>query len=156
MRSPSLPERAASLAALLALALPSPGVAQGGNGEGLGDAPSPTRQIDQDSGNAQEGALFLLLPLGAQGVAMGRAMTALRTPEAAFWNPAGLNELQKSQILFYQGDHLAGEAFALSVLFARPAMGTLGFSYQLLDVGTQDLTDDFGNVLGEVSVRNHL
>lgn len=104
----------------------------------------------------QEGALFLLLPTGAQAVGVGRAMTALPSQEAAFWNPAGLGEVDRSRIVVSRGEHLAGEAVALSLLLASPPLGTLGFSYQLLDMGDQDRTDEQGNVVGEVSFRDHL
>lgn len=104
---------------------------------------------------AREGALFLLLPVGAQGVAMGRAMSALPTQEGAFWNPAGLAWTEGSRALLYRGEHVAGEATAVSVLFQRSGVGTAGLSYQLLDVGDQDLTDEQGQVRGSISVRSH-
>ena len=105
---------------------------------------------------ATEGALFLLLPVGAQGVALGRAMTAMPTQEAAFWNPAGLAGLTQGRFMVYRGDHLAGTATAFSLLFTPNSVGTLGVSYQVLDIGEQDLTDGDGNVLGRIGVRNHL
>jgi hypothetical protein len=105
---------------------------------------------------ATEGALFLLLPVGAHGVAMGRAMTAMPTQEAAFWNPAGLASLEKGRFMVYRGDHLAGTATAFSLLFTPNPVGTVGVSYQLLDIGEQDLTDSDGNVIGRIGVRNHL
>lgn len=108
------------------------------------------------TGPAQEGALFLLLPTGAQAVALGRAMTALASQEGAFWNPAGLGELRESRVLVSRGEHLAGRAVAFSLLLARPSVATIGLSYQLLDVGDQDHTDRQGNVIGKISFRDHL
>lgn len=108
------------------------------------------------SPSATEGALFLLLPVGAQAVSLGRAMTAMPGPESAFWNPAGLASVQDSRAVLFRGDHAVGSATAVSVLAARPGVGTLSASYFLLDIGDQDLTDSEGNVLGTVSVRNHL
>lgn len=104
----------------------------------------------------QEGALFLLLPTGAQAVGLGRAMTALPSQESAFWNPAGLAELEGSRFVVSRGEHLAGEAVAFSLLLQNASLGTFGLSYQLLDVGDQDRTDEQGNVIGEVSFRDHL
>jgi hypothetical protein len=106
--------------------------------------------------SSNEGALFLLLPVGAQAVSMGRAMTAMTGPESAFWNPAGLADVTESRVVLLRGDHTVGTATAVSVLGARSGVGTVGFSYLLLDVGDQDLTDGDGNILGTVSVRNHL
>lgn len=106
--------------------------------------------------SSTEGALFLLLPVGAQGVSLGRAMTAIQSPEGAFWNPAGLAGIDGSRAVLFRGDHAVGTATAVSLLASRPGLGTLGWSYLLLDIGDQDVTDRDGNVLGTVSVRNHL
>lgn len=107
------------------------------------------------NGSSREGALFLLLPVGAQGVSMGRAMTALPSPEGAFWNPAGLAWDGRGRALVYRGEHVAGEATAFSLLLSHAGIGTAGVSYQLLDVGDQDLTDDQGQIRGSISVRSH-
>lgn len=120
----------------------------------LGAAPGLSAQGSEHS--STEGALFLLLPVGAQAVSLGRAMTAMESPEAAFWNPAGLAGVTQSQSVLFRGDHAVGTATALSLLASRAGLGTLGASYLLLDVGDQDLTDVDGNILGTVSVRNHL
>jgi hypothetical protein len=98
----------------------------------------------------------LLLPVGAKAVSLGRAMTSVAGAEGAFWNPAGLAGAGRSQVVLFRGDQIAGTATALSLLLARPAVGTVGASYLLLDVGDQDLTDPSGNFLGTISVRNHL
>ncbi|HET9948380.1 MAG TPA: hypothetical protein VFQ22_05640 [Longimicrobiales bacterium] len=115
-------------------------------------APSASAQESTSS----EGALFLLLPVGAEAIALGRATTAVEGPESAFWNPAGLGALERSRFVVFRGEQVAGTATAASLLLARPGTGTIGASYLLLDGGTQELTDDSGTFLGEVSVRNHL
>ena len=112
------------------------------------------QEIGDESG-AGEGALFLLLPVGARGVGLGRAMTALASEEAAFWNPAGLAEQTRRSVLVYRGSQLAGDATAVSVLLPWERVGTFGASYLLLDIGDQALRDEFGNALGRISVRNH-
>lgn len=106
--------------------------------------------------SSTEGALFLLLPVGAQGVSLGRAMTAMTGIESAFWNPAGLAAVDQSRATLFRGDHAVGTATAFSLVGARPGVGALGVSYLLLDVGDQDLRDGSGNVLGTLTVRNHL
>jgi hypothetical protein len=148
--SSSLAHRSVLLAAALAGVFPAVPSA----GQDFQDAPAFTRARSEPV--AAEGALFLLLPVGAQGVAMGRAMTAMPTQEASFWNPAGLAGLEQGRFMVYRGEHLAGTATAFSLLFTPNPVGTLGISYQLLDIGEQDLTDDTGNVLGRIGVRNHL
>lgn len=113
-------------------------------------------QEGNDDGGGSEEALFLLLPVGAQGIGLGRAMTALANEEGAFWNPAGLAGETDRRVFLYRGDQLAGESTAFSVLLPWRRVGTIGLSYLLLDIGDQDLRDEFGGVLGSISIRNHL
>ena len=103
-----------------------------------------------------EGALFLLLPVGAEGVSLGRAMTAVTTREAAFWNPAGLARLSQTEFLIMRGDPLAGVSTAISWLIARQPLGVLGLSYHLLDGGEQNLVDDQQNFRGTISIRSQV
>ena len=58
--------------------------------------------------------------------------------------------------MLFRGDQVAGTATAASLIWASPGTGTLGASYLLLDVGELDQTDEFGNLTGTISVRNHL
>lgn len=109
-----------------------------------------------DGSTSTEGALFLLLPTGAKAVGMARAMTSLAGPESVWWNPAGLGEVEGNRVLVYRGDHpVAGEATAASLVLAG-ALGAGAVSYQLIDVGSQDVTDIEGNVIGTLTGRNHL
>ncbi len=116
------------------------------------EVPATTTTAEQGS---EEGALFLLLPNGAQGVALGRAMTALSSSESAFWNPAGLANLDGHRLLLMRGEHVAGEALGFSGIYVRSGRGAAGLSYQLLDAGTQELTDGQGQTLGSITVRSH-
>ena len=110
----------------------------------------------QEEGPSTEGALFLLLPVSAKAVGLARAMTAMQGAESVWWNPAGLGGVGQSRILVYRGDHpVAGAATAISLVLAKP-LGAVGASYQLIDVGSQDVTDIEGNVIGTLTGRNHL
>lgn len=114
--------------------------------------PTPLRaQVDRG-----EGALFLLLPVGARGVSLGRSMTWAGGTEGAFWNPAGLADVDESQVVLLRGDYPAGTATAATVLWSTRGVGTLGASYFLLDAGDIDQTDEFGTYTGTISIRNHL
>jgi len=83
-------------------------------------------------------------------------MTWVEGPEGAFWNPAGLAAVDRSQAVIISGDHVVGNATALTTLWAKPGAGTLGVSYFLLDAGDIDQTDEFGNYTGSITIRNHL
>jgi hypothetical protein len=113
-------------------------------------------QDGDDVSTGSEGAAFLLLPVGAKGVSLGRAVTALSGPESVWWNPAGLAGLEESRVMLLRGEDLAGELTALSVLLPKRGLGILGVSYQLSDLGESLFTDRQGNVLGTIFVRNHV
>ena len=94
----------------------------------LASVPMPVRAQGHGSTSA-EGALFLLLPIGAKGVAL---------------------------FFLYRGDNVAGTGTAISTVLAQSGLGAISASYFLHDVGNQDLTDSNGNFLGTLTVRNHL
>jgi hypothetical protein len=107
-------------------------------------------------GRAPEGATFLLFPTGARAVGMGRAVTALRSTEASWWNPAGLAAEEGRHVQLVRGEQVTGDAFSLSLGIPAGALGRLGGAYQLLDEGTLDATDGAGNVIGSLTLRNHI
>jgi hypothetical protein len=110
----------------------------------------------QEEAPESEGALFLLLPIGAQGTGVARAMTALSGPESVWWNPAGIVPVEENSLLLFRSEDFSGEATALSVLGTRDGLGSAAVSYLLFDFGDVELRDDQGNFLGTVSFRNHL
>jgi hypothetical protein len=115
----------------------------------------PVELAGQGGGSAGEAAIFLVLPVGAKGVGVARAMTALGGPESVWWNPAGLAEMDESRIQVTRSDDLSGEGTSLSTLFAGSGPAVLGASYLLLDVGEIPLTDQDGNPVGRVNFRYH-
>lgn len=118
---------------------------------------TPSGAIAQGQSESQaEGSLFLLLPVGAQGVSLGRAMTWIEGPEGAFWNPAGLAGVDRGQAVIFRSDHFIGTSTALSGLWSSASAGTLGVSYLLWDAGEIERTDEVGNPIGTSTIRNHL
>ena len=109
-----------------------------------------------DAASSAEGALFLLLPVGAQGVSLGRAMTWVEGAEGAFWNPAGLVGVDRSQAVIFSSRNVVGNGTAVSTLWTSPTAGTLGASYFLLDAGEIEQRDSNGNPTGSITIRNHL
>jgi hypothetical protein len=116
----------------------------------------PSTGLAQDDAPPAEGAIFLLLPTDAKAVGLGRAVTALPGAESVWWNPAGLAELEEDRLLVFRAENVGGEATAASLTLARPGLGALGMSYQLLDFGSISQTDEQGNVTGTVTLRQHL
>ncbi|TVP75185.1 MAG: hypothetical protein EA352_08845 [Gemmatimonadales bacterium] len=105
---------------------------------------------------ADEGALFLLFPHGAEAVGLSRAMTAVKSADAAFWNPAGLAGLEGGRALLHRGEHIIADATtAAAVLGVGTSGRVLGLAYQFLDYGSQELTEGPDAPVGSISVRGH-
>ena len=125
---------------------------------GLGGAPASAQAQEGSEPRrpVAEGAPFLLFPTGARAVGLGGAVTALASPEAGFWNPAGLAGLEQGRVMVTRGEHISGDALGISLQYGWSGLGVVGFAYQLLDEGTLDATDQEGNVIGSFTLRNHL
>lgn len=121
----------------------------------LAAAGFPGEAQGQEQGSATEAAIFLLLPVGAKGVGMARAMTALEGAESVWWNPAGLAGVDQSRFVLTRGEDISGDATSVTGLYRRSGLGAFAASYLLLDVGDVPLTDSQGNPLGRVSFRYH-
>jgi Uncharacterised protein family (UPF0164) len=95
------------------------------------------------------GALDLLLPIGARATAMGTAVAAEQNGEALWWNPAGIARLTKPELAL---DHFqrfpieSGDAISL-VLPAGP-VGVFGIAARLFNYGTQSNTTGSGEEIG--------
>src|SRR5687768_18182189 len=62
-----------------------------------------------------EGALFLLLPTGAQAVGMGQAMVAAKPgSEGIWWNPASIAGGDKRELAIHHSKTVAGAGDALT------------------------------------------
>ncbi len=87
-------------------------------------------------------APFLTLGIGARATAMGGAFSAVADDASAlFWNPAGVAELERPQLLFQHAEWLAGINFEYaSVVLPGIAGGTAGASLTLLDAGRMEVT----------------
>lgn len=116
---------------------------------------APAAGQAQEQACSTEGACELLLPVGAMGMGVARAMTALGGTESVWWNPAGLGRVASGAIQVTRGEDIAGETTTLTGLYHRPGFGTFGASYLLMDLGEVVLTDTEGNSLGRVSYRFH-
>src|SRR5882724_6240002 len=102
-----------------------------------------------------EGSLFLLLPTGAQAVGMGQAMVAARPgSEGIWWNPASIGGQEQKELAIHHSKTIAGIGDALSVVLPMHSLGTTAFSVNILNIGDQQVTDEFGNVVGVILPRD--
>jgi hypothetical protein len=90
---------------------------------------------------AQEGALFLLVPVGARAVGMGQAIVADRPgSEAVWWNPAALASADKREAAVHHSQSLIGTGDAISLVWPASLLGVLTASVNIVDFGEQEQT----------------
>lgn len=105
--------------------------------------------------SGSEGSLFLLLPTGAQAVGMGQTMVAAKPgSEGIWWNPGSIGGQDKKELAIHHSKTIAGVGDALSFVAPFSKYATLALSANILNLGDQQITDDFGNVVGVVLPRD--
>jgi hypothetical protein len=104
-----------------------------------------------------DGALFLLLPVGAQTVGMAQAAVAERLGSEAVWsNPAGIARQDKKEAAIHHSETIAARGDVITVLLPQKHIGVFAVSVNLLDFGNQQITDPGGTPVGLVLPRNIL
>ncbi len=108
---------------------------------------------------AQSGALFLLVPFGAQAVGRGEAVTADRSAgtEGIWWNPAALARLDKREAAVHHGQSVIATTDMLAMAVPSRVLGTLAAGAYLVNYGDQQATDPVnGAPIGVITNRNYL
>lgn len=107
-------------------------------GAGLFTAAEPAR-----AQTGQEGALFLLLPVGARSVGLGQAVVADRPgTEAVWWNPAAIGAATRREAAIHHSQSVAGTGDAVTILIPSSLLGVFALSVNILDYGEQQLNPD--------------
>ena len=109
----------------------------------------------QTTTTGSEGALFLLLPTGAQAVGMGQAMVATKPgSEGIWWNPASVAGQDKRELAIHHSKTIAGAGDAFAFVLPSRSYGTAALSFSVLDLGEQQVTDYLGQVIGVILPRD--
>lgn len=113
------------------------------------------RGAGAQSSTGSEGALFLLLPTGAQTVGMGQAMVAGKPgSEGIWWNPASVSGQEKRELAIHHSKTVAGVGDAFSFVLPTRSYGTGAASISILDLGEQQVKDDLNQVIGVILPRD--
>ena len=113
------------------------------------------RTVNAQAATGSEGALFLLLPTGAQAVGMGQAIVAGKPgSEGIWWNPSSIARQDKRELAIHYSKTIAGTGTALSYVMKSRAHGTGAFSINLLDIGEQPIVDDNNQQIGVIFPRD--
>jgi hypothetical protein len=109
----------------------------------------------QEGVTGSEGALFLLLPTGAQAVGMGQAMVAARPgSEGIWWNPASIAGEGKRELAIHHSKTVAGAGDALSFVTPIRSVVTAGISINILNIGDQQVVDENNVQIGVIFPRD--
>jgi hypothetical protein len=101
------------------------------------------------------GALELVFPFGARSVAMGQAAVASEVgTDAVWWNPAALASQRRRELaLQYLQRQNFVNVVGLTYALPRPPVGVFAASLFLVDYGTDQVTDELGDVIGQFTHR---
>jgi len=112
--------------------------------------PVPARAQDV----AKEGALFLLLPIGARAVGQGQAVVASRLgADGIWWNPAALAWLTRREVAVDHAKNFFVTGDAIEAVFPAGRAGVLSASLLYFNFGDQAATDPFGSTIGTLYSR---
>jgi hypothetical protein len=110
------------------------------------------------TGLAQEGALFLLLPVGARSVGLGQAVVADRSgSELVWWNPSAIGAATRREAAIHHSQSVAGTGDAVTIVVPSSLLGVLALSVNIFDYGEQqstDQTDGNGEGAGTIIPRS--
>jgi hypothetical protein len=91
-----------------------------------------------DANTGQSGLAYLKIAVDARAVGMGEAYTAVAEDASAiFWNPAGMMQSKRSNVLFNHNEwiqDIRGEFLALSLLRKKSAWGFYLRSFNIGDI----------------------
>jgi len=101
------------------------------------------------------GAPFLLFPVGGRATSLGQAAAADGgVSEAAFWNPAGLAYLPRSEVAVHFARTFVSDNTAVASYFTINGLGVFGAAAYLVDYGSQDVVTGPGVPVGRISPKN--
>src|SRR3954468_4049756 len=111
-------------------------------------------RVAAQSPTGSESSLFLLLPTGAQAVGMGQTMVASKPgSEGIWWNPASIGSQKEEELAIHHSKTIAGVGDALTFVLPTHSFGTTALSLNILNIGDQQVTDEFGQVVGVILPR---
>ena len=96
---------------------------------------------------ATEGALFLLLPIGARAVGQGQAIVGDEPgSEAVWWNPAAIARGDRREIAIHHSQTIVATGDAVTLVVPSALLGVLAVGANIVYYGREDITDTVGTV----------
>ena len=96
---------------------------------------------------ATEGALFLLLPIGARAVGAGQAIVADQPgSEAMWWNPAALARSDRAEAAIHHSETIVATGDAITFVLPSSLLGVLAVGANIFNFGKQEITDTVSTI----------
>lgn len=96
---------------------------------------------------ATEGALFLLLPIGARAVGQGQAIVGDEPgSEAVWWNPAAIARGDRRELAIHHSQTIIATGDAVTLVVPSALLGVLALGANIVYYGREDITDTVGTV----------
>lgn len=111
----------------------------------------------QGFGSSSDAPLYLVLPVGARATGQGLTLVAEDSAgsEAVWWNPAGIARQRNKEAAIHHSQTVAGTGDAISFVLPTRSRGVFSASVNILDLGTQQVTEDPNQPpVGLILVRN--
>ena len=103
---------------------------------------------------AQEGALYLLVPVGAEAAGQGTAGAASRLgPAGLWWNPASLAWATRREATADYVKNIAGDGSSVAATIPLGAAGVVSAGFVYFNYGDQAATDLGGSTVGTLYSR---
>jgi hypothetical protein len=88
---------------------------------------------DAHSQAANNGALDLLIPIGARSTGMGTAFVAEEGSESIWWNPAGIAHMSRAEFAIDHFENFIVKGDAISMVAPIKRLGTIGLTARLFN-----------------------
>ena len=112
------------------------------------------RELGAQGGVEEDGALFLLLPVGARAVGSGQAVVAGQPgTEAVWWNPAAIARAERPEAAIHHSQTIVATGDAVSVAYPS-LIGVIVASANILNYGEQRITVDPDGSVGTILPRS--
>jgi hypothetical protein len=74
--------------------------------------------------------------------------------EGIWWNPASIGGQRQKELAIHHSQTIAGVGDAMTFVLPMHSLGTVAFSVNLLNLGEQQVTDEFGIAVGTIFPRD--
>lgn len=108
---------------------------------------SAVNPVGAQGGLSTEGALFLLVPVGARTVGSGQTLAAAEAGSESLWgNPAGIARMTRREAAMHHSQTVVATGEVLAFVYPAGKAGVVAVGAQLYDYGVQEFTDDVGPI----------